>query len=129
MCWKINLDLFKFKKWWLKQPNTVEFIERKKHPRGMSLKALRDQMTQDTQKGIIPQWNELLVGLSLEGLVGVFAQGNDFLSRIKALCVKFVIKKQLGKDLPLFIMTPEAGVIVYDTKWQQSDLSYADGLL
>lgn len=109
-------------KFWLKNKNQSEAEQALSIPETMSLRALQKKLAVDRLNDLIPTWNELTIGLSKNGLFAVFATNNQRDDRLKALHVKYYVMEKLGMDLPVLVITPQDGVLVYSVEWQQHDL-------
>lgn len=107
-----------FSKDWLNKKDS--FI-----PPQISLDELRMINSQARKEGIVLENNEILAGLSTDSLVGVFSTKNNLFSRLNALAKQHLIKCSLNKMLPVLIITPQDGVIVYDEQQKIRDIQTA----
>jgi hypothetical protein len=113
-------------KFWLKMRNLSE--SKHKVSRSISLQALIEQLTNDRKNSIIPQYNDIMAGISQQAVMGVFATKNTLFHRLNALVKKWMLIHHLKCDVPVFIITPQAGVQVYDLVQQKTDFMACSSL-
>ena len=91
----------------------------------VSLEELQTILRKSEERGVILENNELLVKVSPESLSAVFATKDELFDRLNALDKQILIKQELGLNLPILIITPEAGVSVYTKDRQKRDIQEA----
>lgn len=108
------------KKWWLKRKKLSE--DKHEIMQGISLKQLKNTLAKARKNNIILKHNDILAGLSKASLVGIVATKNELFARLNALTKQNLVKKKLKKQVPLLIITPKDGVIIYTKQQQLRDL-------
>lgn len=111
------------KRWWLKRRNVAESAQ--VTVPGTTLSNLRNYLSESRSNNIIPEADEILLGVSRKSLIGVAATKNDLFSRLNALAKQNLIKTRLNKIVPVFILTPQNGITVYSEDQQISDARLA----
>lgn len=111
------------KKWWLKQSGMDEATP--PGTRALTLTTLRERLTAARARHQVPEWNEVLAGLSKRALKGLLIVNNTLENRLLALDAKLKIMDRLKINVPLLIMTPATGTSVYTAEQQADDLRSA----
>ncbi|WP_028387791.1 hypothetical protein [Legionella fairfieldensis] len=117
------VNAFTDTKFWLKKQGMKE--ENQPLMYSLSMLELQNNLNTIRAKHQIPPTNNILAGLSKKSLAGVFALNNTLADRLRALYTQLRIKQLLGIDVPLFIINPQSGIVIYSEELQQQDLSMA----
>jgi hypothetical protein len=82
-----------------------------------------DEIRKFQDNHLQPYWNEILSRLSKESVMAIFTKQDFVTDRLNALHKKFLVKKHLGIDLPVLVITPETGHRIYNNAEQISDIA------
>lgn len=103
-------------RWWIYHPQKTHLIQK-----SISLKTLQIQLIDSASRDQMLHPNELLVGLSLNALVGIFSPSDTRESRFLSLIIKQKIRKKFNRDLPIFIIN-QNGIRIYSERRQKEDI-------
>lgn len=108
---------------WLKHRDLAE--DKHRLLKSTPLSTLQKQIDEQRSQGLIPEANEILAGLNRKAMIGIYATKDTLRDRVAALAMQGFVFHLLNKELPLFIITPEQGIEIYDKEQQKLDIETA----
>jgi|GEM_PF-6820250 len=106
-------------KWWiLKNSNNTQLLLRL----AVTPDVIRENNESSLLKGIIPNWNEIVPGLSRNALVAIGCHSEVLSSRLNAIHRREYLKQSLKADLPIVMLDPSKAVYAYEESNYVTDI-------